>query len=129
MLSLIGSTDELAGSFLNEPFYTTRLGASVTQPLLRGFGTTVNLASVEQAKIDTKASQYELRGFVENLVAQIEETYWDYALAERQIEIVNQSLEISQKQLDETKERIALGSLARSEVITAEAEVALRQET
>jgi outer membrane protein TolC len=126
-LSLAGSTDKLDGSFVDEPFYTTRIGGSVTQPLLRGFGSKVNLASVEQAKIDTKASQYELRGFVENLVAQIEEAYWDYALAERQIDIVNQSLEIAQKQLDETKERIAVGSLARSEVTTAEAEVAARQ--
>jgi outer membrane protein len=128
MLSLTGSTNKLTGSFLNQPFYTTRIGGTVTQPLLQGFGTTVNLASVEQAKIDTKASQYELRGFVENLVAQIEETYWDYALAQRQIEIVNQSLEIAQKQLDETKERISLGSLARSELTTAEAELALRNE-
>jgi outer membrane protein len=125
-LSLTGSTDKLDGSF-TDPFYTSRLGIAVTQPLLQGFGSKVNLVSVEQAKIDTKASQYELRGFVENLVAQIEETYWDYALAERQIEIVTQSLEISQKQLDETKERIAVGSLAKSEVITAEAEVASRQ--
>jgi outer membrane protein len=127
-LALNGSTDLLTGSDVNHPFASTRIGVTATQPLLRGFGTAVNMASVNQAKIDTKASQYELRGFVENLVSQIEETYWDYALAERQMEIVNQSLEIAQKQLDETKERIALGSLARSEMTTAEAEVALRQE-
>jgi outer membrane protein TolC len=128
IVSLLGSTDELTGSFLNQPFFTTRVGASVTQSLLRGFGTTVNLASVEQAKIDTKASQYELRGFVENLIAQIEETYWDYVLAQRQMTIVNQSLEIAQKQLDETTERIKIGDLAQSERAAAEAEVALRQE-
>jgi outer membrane protein TolC len=127
MVSLLGSTDELTGSYLNEPFVTTRIGAGVTQSLLRGFGTNVNLASVEQAKIDTKASQYELRGFVENLVAQIEETYWDYALAQRQIDIVKQSIEIAQKQLDETTERIKLGDLAQSERVAAEAELALRK--
>jgi outer membrane protein len=125
-LSLTGSTDKLDGSF-TDPFYTSRLGIGVTQSLMQGFGSKVNLVSVEQAKIDTKASQYELRGFVENLVAQIEEAYWDYSLAERQIEIVTQSLEISQKQLDETKERISVGSLARSELTTAEAELASRQ--
>ena len=127
-LSLNGSTDILsAPDIIDQSFVSTRVGASLTQPLLQGFGTKVNLASVEQAKIDTKASQYELRGFVENLVAQIEESYWDYALAERQIEIVNQSIEIAQRQLDETKERINVGSLARSELVTAEAELALRQ--
>ena len=127
-LSLDGSTDDLTRSILSQPFDTTRFGVSATQSLLRGFGAAVNLASVNQARIDTKASQYELRGFVENLVASIEETYWDYALAQRQIDIVNQSLEIAQKQLEETKERIAVGSLAKSELTTAEAETALRQE-
>ena len=127
-LSLDGSTNDLSGSFLNQPFVTTRAGLGVTQSLLRGFGTSVNLASVEQARLDTKTSQYELRGFVENLVAQIEETYWDYALAEEQIDIVNQSLEIAQRQLDETKERISVSDLSKSELVGAQAELALRQE-
>jgi outer membrane protein TolC len=127
-LSLNGITDDLSGSFLKQPFVTTRAGLSLTQSLLRGFGTSVNLASVEQARLDTKTSQYELRGFVEGLVAQIEETYWDYALAEEQIDIVNQSLEIAQRQLDETKERISVGDLAKSDLVAAQAELALRQE-
>jgi len=127
-LSLDGATDILDGSFLKNPFVTSSLGFSVTQALLRGFGTKVNLASVNQAKIDTKASQYELRGFVEVLVAQIEETYWDFVLAERQISIVIQSLELAQKQLEQAKERINVGKLAQSELAAAEAEVALRRE-
>jgi outer membrane protein len=127
-LSLDGSTDDLSGSFLNQPFVSTRAGVSLTQSLLRGFGTSVNLASVEQARLDTKTSQYELRGFVEGLVAQIEETYWDYTLAEEQIDIVNQSLEIAQRQFDETRERISVGDLAKSELVAAQAELALRQE-
>ncbi len=128
MVSLLGSTDVLTGSFLNEPFVTTRVGVGVTQSLLRGFGTQVNLASVNQARLDTKASQYELRGFVQTLVSQIEQTYWDYALAERQIEIYNQSLELAQKQLEETQERINVGKLAPIELAAAQAELALRRE-
>lgn len=60
-LSLDGITDDLGGPFLEQPFVTTRAGLSLTQSLLRGFGTSVNLASVEQARLDTKTSQYELR--------------------------------------------------------------------
>jgi len=126
LLGLTGSTDvdEIATS--NN--YVSRIAFSATQSLLRGFGTNVNLASVNQARLDTKISQYELRGFVQSLVAQIEETYWDYALAERQIDIYNQSLELAQKQLDETRERINIGKLAQSELAAAEAELALRRE-
>ena len=47
-----------------------RVGLSVTQSLLKGFGPAVNLLDIRQAELDTLASIYELRGFVEALVAQ-----------------------------------------------------------
>jgi outer membrane protein len=129
-LGVTGSTSllALAGVPANPDNYATTVAFNATQSLLRGFGTAVNLASVNQAKIDVEISQYELRGFVQTLVAQVEETYWDYALAERWIEIYSQSLELAQRQLTETRERIKLGDLAQTEQSAAEAEVALRRE-
>jgi outer membrane protein TolC len=108
--------------------FGSTLAFNATQSLLRGFGSAVNLASVNQARIDVQISQYELRGFVQTLIAQVEETYWDYALAERRIEIYTQSLALAQRQLEETQERIKVGDLARTERSAAEAEVALRRE-
>ncbi|MGE5296653.1 MAG: TolC family protein [Solirubrobacterales bacterium] len=108
--------------------YTSTLAFNATQSLLRGAGTAVNMASVNQAKIDVEISQYELRGFVQTLIAQVEETYWDYVLAERRIEIYSQSLDLAEKQLAETEERIKIGDLAKTESSAAEAEVALRRE-
>jgi outer membrane protein len=108
--------------------FGSTLAFNATQSLLQGFGTAVNLASVNQARIDVQSSQYELRGFVETLAAQVEETYWDYALAERRIEIYTQSLALAQRQLEETQERIKVGNLAQTERSAAEAEVAVRHE-
>lgn len=113
---------------VNDATWSSALNVSATQALLRGFGLDVNLAALRQARLDTRTSQYELRGFAEALIGQTEETYWDYALALRQIEIVKQSLAIAQQQLDETRERIRLGKLAETELIAAEAELALRRE-
>jgi outer membrane protein TolC len=107
--------------------YATRLGVAVTQPMLRGFGSEVNLVAVRQARIDTLSSEYQLRGFAESLVAQVEETYWNYALAQRQIEIFNESLKLAQRQLNETNLRIRVGKLAPTERAAAEAEVAQRR--
>jgi outer membrane protein len=101
---------------------------SATQALLRGFGLNVNLASLRQARLDTRVSQYELRGFAESLVAQVEETYWDYALARQQIGIVTDALNVAEQQLRETEERINVGKLAGVEIYAAQAEVALRRE-
>jgi outer membrane protein len=107
---------------------TSRASLSATQALLQGFGLNVNLASIRQARLDTRISQYELRGFAESLVAQIEETYWDYALAQQQIGIFTDSLKLAEDQLRETEERIKVGKLAGVELYAAEAEVALRRE-
>jgi outer membrane protein TolC len=105
-----------------------RLGLSVSQPLMRGFGTDVNLALVRQARLDVLSSQYELRGFAESLVAQVEEAYWDYSLARQNLDIIENSLSIAQRQLDETQERVRVGSLAEIDLAAAEAEVASRKQ-
>ncbi len=108
--------------------YATRVGVSVTQSLLRGYGLDVNLASLRQARLDTRSSEYELRGFAESLVAQTEEAYWNCALAQQQIQITEKSLDLAKDQLKETLDRIQLGNVAATEKIAAEAEVALREE-
>jgi outer membrane protein len=115
-------------SLYDDAFYSSRLGMTVTQALLRGYGTDVNLAQLQQARLDTRMSEYELRGFSEFLVAEVERTYWDYALARRQIEIVEESLKVAHQQLDETKELIAVGRLAKAEVAAVQAEVAAQEQ-
>jgi outer membrane protein TolC len=115
-------------SLYEDSFYTTRLGMTVTQALLRGYGTDVNLVRLQQARLDTRMSEYELRGFAEFLVAELESTYWDYALARRQIEIVEESLKVARQQLNETKELIAVGRLAKAELAAVQAEVALQEQ-
>jgi len=123
-----------AGTFIDDSslyednFYTNRLGLTVTQALLRGYGADVNLARLQQARLDTRMSEYELRGFTEFLVAEVERTYWDYALARRQIEIVEESLKVARQQLNETKELIAVGRLARAELAAVQAEVAAQEQ-
>ena len=108
--------------------YTTNLNVSVTQPLLRGAGLGVNLANLRQAGIDTRFSEYELRGLVLSLVADTEGAYWDLHLARRQAGITHDSLELATRQQEDTRERIRVGKLAGSELAAAEAEVALRRE-
>jgi outer membrane protein TolC len=127
-VAVTGSTDIAHGTANPENFYATRYGLTMTQALLQGYGLDVNLASLRQARVDVLTSEYELRGFAESLVAQVEEAYWDYALTQRNIEIFTQSLELAQQQLRETEERIRVGKLADIERAAAEAEVALRRE-
>lgn len=107
---------------------STRLGLSVTQSLLRGFGSDVNLAKLRQSQIDTEISQYELRGFSETLVAEVETAYWDYALSQRRIEIVQESVKLAKQQIAETKEMIKVGTMAEAELAALQAELATQQQ-
>ncbi len=104
------------------------LSVGATQPLLRGYGSDVNLVSLRQARLDTRVSEYELKGFAQDLVAQVEEAYWDLVLATKQEEIYHNSLDLAGRQLAETEERIKVGKLAEIEGAASRAEVALRRE-
>jgi outer membrane protein len=115
-------------SLYSEPFSATRLGLTFTQSLLRGFGTEANLARLRQARLETEITQYELRGFSESLLAQVENAYWDYALSQRQIEIVEESLRLANQQLTETEEMIQIGTMAEAELAAVQAEVAAQQQ-
>jgi outer membrane protein TolC len=101
---------------------------TVTQSLLRGFGTGVNLVSLRKARLETEISNYELRGAAEALVADVENVYWDCILSERSIEIYEKSLDIAEKQIEEVKERIKIGNMAETELVSSEAELASRKE-
>ncbi len=115
-------------SLYSDVFTSGRLGLTVTQALMRGLDIRANLARLDQARLDTLISHYELRGFAEVLVEQVESKFWDYALAKRQIEIYTDSLTLAQKQMTEAQERIKIGDLAETELAAAQAEVALRRE-
>ncbi|MGA1870690.1 MAG: TolC family protein [bacterium] len=108
--------------------HETRAGLTITQALLKGAGIEINSATLRQAQLDTFASQYELRGFAEYLISEVESTYWDYALAEERIKIFIESLNLAKQQMKETEERIKVGVLSEIELAAAQAEVALRKE-
>ena len=103
-----------------------RIGLSVTQSLLRGFGPAVNLAALHQAQTETLASQDQLRGFSEALLTATETAYWNYVLTREEIAIFQASLEVARKQREEIEARIEVGILPDIEVAAAKAEEALR---
>ncbi len=127
-LELLGSTNYTDSSLYSDTFTSNRLGVTVTQALLQGLDVRANMASVHQAGIDVLISEYELRGFAEVLLEEVESKFWDYALAQKQIEIYTNSLKLAEQQLSEAQERINIGKLAEIELAAAQAEVALRHE-
>lgn len=109
--------------------HSPRLGLTLTQSLLQGRDTAANLVRIEQARLDVNASEYELRGFAINLIADTEIAFWQATLAQREIEIFQKALDVARLIADETRQRIEVGRLAEAEQAAADAEVALREQS
>jgi outer membrane protein len=112
----------------SDPSVNTRLGLSLTQPLLRGYGRDANLVNIRQSRINTAITRYELKAFTEALLARVETAYWDYALSQRQIQIFEESLRVARQQLSETQEMIQVGTMAEAELAAVLAEVASQKQ-
>jgi outer membrane protein len=127
-LSADGTVSFSAHSFYSDTAVVTRGGLSLTQALLRGADVDANLAVLRESELQTKTSQYQLRAFAESLLSDVEQAYWDYAYAHRQMEIVKAAMDVAEKQLVQTNQLIKVQRLAESERAAAEAEVAIRKE-
>ena len=127
-VTLEGTTEMNDSSLYQDAFYWSRLGLTVNQAILRGYGSDVNLVRLRQARLETRMSEYELRGFTQALVAQVEETFWDYALAKRQVEIFEESLKVARQQVNETLALIEVGRLAKSELPAVQMELAAQEQ-
>lgn len=111
-----------------QELHETRVGITVTQALLRGFGPAANLARIWQAERETLATEYELRAFAEETVASVELAYWQFVLARESIAIFQRSLEVARQNRDEIEQQIEVGLLSRTDGAAARAEVALREQ-
>lgn len=108
--------------------HEARAGLTLTQALLQGADPAANLVAVKQARLERDASLFELRGFTQLLVADVEATYWRYALAQREIEIFEQALAVAQQVADEMRTRIEVGDRAPADAAVPDAEVELRRQ-
>ncbi len=120
----VAARHERSASSRRPEQFEARLGLTVTQSLLRGFGPAANLAEVRAAEAETLASAWELRGFTEALLAETESVYWKYILAQKRIAIVERSLEVTAQGLDEVEQFVQVGKLAPIEAAPLRAEVA-----
>ena len=110
--------------------YEQRAGSylTLTQALLRGGSRAANLAAIRRAELESTASFYELRGFTEALVAEVENSYWNLVLAQSRIAIFAESLRVAEAQLSDVQRRIEVGTVPEIEVAAAEAELAFRRQ-
>ena len=104
--------------------YTGAFTATYTQNLLQGFGRTITTAPLVIAQKYAKGADYTFQQSIISLVANTEAAYWNLVYAQRFLESKQTAQALAQKLLDENSFRLKIGTMARLDVIAAQAGMA-----
>ncbi len=107
--------------------YAGTWSVGVTQALLRGVGSDVNLVSLRTARNSAAIGKLAFRDFTMGIVSEVESAYWELALAQETLRIREFALAIAGEQLKLNEAMIAVGKLSGSARVSAVAEVSSKQ--
>ena len=113
--------------YLN-PSYDSGLTFSLSQPLLRGFGTDVNRTGIEVARRNREIGALQFEAIVIATIGQVESAYWNLVYRIDNLKVKQQSLKLAQDLLDQTRTRVRIGTSAPIDIVQSEATVAVREQ-
>ena len=109
--------------------YRSSLSVTVSQPLLRGFSTDLDIPqlAVLQARLASEREKQQLSVVLAEVVERTEAAYWDVVQALYRYDLERRSHKRAEEQLALTRRQIESGVLPPSDVISAESTLAQRQ--
>ena len=110
------------------PSNVSSLDLRASQPLLRDFGIDSQRLQINVAKRNREISDVQFRQTVVNTVAGMKQLYYDLLYAIDNLDAQRKSLALAQKLLDENQIKVRVGTMAPLDVVSAESEVAGREE-
>jgi outer membrane protein TolC len=118
-----GPTNPL--DFPLNPYWENELSFQVTQPLLKDFGAKVNRARIIIARNDYRVSQLDWRDRLEEVLTQLEQSYWTLASRVREVEIQERLLNQTEATLEILLKRMT-HDVGRLQVAQANADLETR---
>lgn len=106
------------------PFQTSSLGVVFTQPLLRGFGTSLNSRFIRIARNNRQQSDLVFEQQIVSTTAAVVRLYWDLVSLTEDVVLRHQALARAERLLQDNQEHVEVGTRAPIEVVRARAEVA-----
>ncbi|MDR0306824.1 MAG: TolC family protein [Chitinispirillales bacterium] len=125
--SALSQTSRLSAATPAGSTHQNSFGITVTQSLLQGLSPSANLAPLRKASIDVNIREEELAAYAQRLLGDTERAYWDLLLSGEQMKIYEYSLELAQRLLYESEERLKIGNVAPIDLVAIKAEVASRE--
>jgi outer membrane protein TolC len=113
--------------FVN-PSLRTWLNLRISQPLLQGFGRSVNARQIRVARNNREVSDLVFKQQIIAVVSRIQLSYWDLATLRAMVEARREDLRVAQQLYDDNKLRVEIGTLAPVDLTRSEGEVAQRRQ-
>lgn len=111
-----------------KPYDLSSLGVTITQPLLRGFGSELNRRFISIAKNSEKISDYVFQQQAISTVFGVVRLYDDLISFDADLEVKQETLATAQRLLEDNKNKVEQGTLAPIEATRAQAQVASAQQ-
>lgn len=122
------TTTTVPGYVEINPTFSSGLTASITQPLLEGFGREVNTRLVVQSRLGRDASAWDFVASVQQAVQTVENAYWDLVYALANLDSKKEALDRAKDFNRITKIKIDVGALAPIEIVQTEVTIAQREQ-
>ena len=106
------------------PGYNSSVRLGFNMPLLQGFKIDGNRNQLRTLQVQRQISDIQLQTQIENLKNNVRTSYWNLRSAIEQIEIQRRALEIAQRQFEDSKIRVEIGTLAPIDTTNFETQVA-----
>lgn len=103
------------------PFFSTNLGVTFTQPLLRDRSIDRFRRDIRIGRRRLEQSDADFRRRTTEVISQVQRAYWDLVFALRDVQIRQQNFELTRENFRQTEARVSVGSaapLSRAEVQT-----------
>ncbi|MCU1250155.1 MAG: outer rane efflux protein, partial [Edaphobacter sp.] len=111
------------------PSVAPRVQLYVQHNLLQGLGTKVNGRFIRVARINDAASKQVFKSRLINIITDVLNAYWDLVADEEALRAAQRSLDVARKFLDDTRQQIQIGTVAKVDLVRAETELSIRQAT
>jgi outer membrane protein TolC len=111
-----------------DPTLEGNLAVTVVQPLLRNFKFDTIKQQLFQSRKNREIADVDLRQTVALTSQSVRLAYWDYVYAINALKVAQQTLDLAQESLRNTRSRVEIGTLAPIDIVQAESEVASREE-
>lgn len=117
----------------NSPFqqltkeYTTELEISLNQPLLRDFGLQFTTLQVRIAEKGASAAAKQYEASLSDLIKRVETAYWLLIGTGENVAVRELGLQVARELLRQNEGKFAVGTVPRTSVLEAKADVARRE--